>query len=95
MAITTAMAMSAAPINRAASRPRTVPRYIRETPLASTRTSPTRNRTRKVLAIPIRPLSRNSRRFPWLPTATIRFALRPCASRNAMSSLVPDTFTTL
>src|SRR5438445_2493551 len=61
---TTTMASSAAEISSRASRPRMLPRYMRETPFASTRISPTRSRTRKVLAIPIRPLSRNSRRFP-------------------------------
>ena len=42
-----------------------------------------------------RPLSRNSRRFPWVPTATISSARFSWASRNATSSLVPAACTTL
>ena len=34
-------------------------------------------------------MSRNSRRLPWVPTATISSARRSCARRNATSSLVP------
>ena len=64
-------------------------RYSRETPLASTSLSPTRSRVRKVEAIPPRPLSRNSTRPKWVPTATMSSAPFSSASSIATSSLVP------
>ena len=91
----TSSANRAAPTSSATSRPRTRPLYRRETPFASMRISPTRSRTRNVLAIPMRPLSRNSLRFPWVPTATMRSAPLPWARRKAMSSLVPELSMTL
>ena len=50
---------------------------------------PTRSRVRKVLAIPERPLSRNSTRVAWVPTATISEAPLSSARSMATSSLVP------
>src|SRR5207249_3344133 len=49
-------------------------RYRRLTPLASTSLPPTLSRVRKVEAIPPRPLSRNSTRVAWVPTATMSAA---------------------
>src|SRR5207249_8729853 len=92
---TTSMANRAEPTRSTMSRPRTRPLYSRDTPLASMRISPTRSRTRNVLAIHMRPLSRNSRRFPCVPTATISSASLPWARRNEASSLIPELSMTL
>src|SRR3954447_3319542 len=64
-------------------------RYSRLTPLASTSLPPTRSRVRNVLAMPDRPLSRNSTRVAWVPTATMSSAPLSSASSIATSSLVP------
>ena len=48
----------------------------RETPFASTSTSPTLSRVTKVDAIPARLRSMNSTRLKWVPTATISSAPR-------------------
>ena len=45
---------------------------------------------RNVEAMPPRPLSRNSTRVAWVPTATMRRAPFSSASSIAMSSLVAD-----
>ncbi len=66
----------------------------RDTPFASTSTSPTFSRATNVDAIPARSRSRNSTRLKWVPTATISSAPLSCASRSAMSSLIPGAETT-
>src|SRR5690606_20114969 len=63
-------------------------RYRRLTPLASTSLLPTRRRVRNVLAMPARPLSRNSIMLACVPTATMSEAPLSSASSIAMSSLV-------
>src|SRR5690606_36253151 len=65
------MVMTAATTMIIRSRTRTVEWYSLLTPLASTSIGPTFIRTRKVDAIPARPLSRNSTMELWVPTATI------------------------
>src|SRR4029453_13515414 len=85
---TAAIANSAAATSRNASRERILGEYTRDTPLASIRISPTRSRTRKVLDIPSRPLSRNSRRLPWLPTATTVSGPFPRGSKNGACARV-------
>ena len=64
-------------------------RYSRDTPLASTSLPPTRRRVRNVLAMPERPLSRNSTSVACVPTATMSSAPLSSASSIATSSLVP------
>lgn len=87
--IATPMVISVVATSRSSDEVEIRLRYSRLTPLASTSLLPTRRRVRKVLAMPARPLSRNSTSVAWVPTATIRSAPLSSASSMAMSSLVP------
>src|SRR5262249_11100795 len=64
-------------------------RYSRLTPLGSTILSLSRILVRNALAIPGRPLSRNSTSVVRMPTATISRAPSSSVSSSATSSLVP------
>ena len=66
------------------------PRRAGSRPSRRRASGPRRSRVRKVDAMPLRPLSRNSTIVAWVPTATMSCAPASYASSIATSSLVPS-----